>query len=76
MLTVIHTKEVSIVENGNKESKNILKTLEEIKKLLQQSIAIQLYCSGATQDQISKNLKITKSTINKMVKGVKRKKAK
>lgn len=64
------------MKNENKESKNILKILEEIKKLLQQSIAIQLYCADATQDQISKNLRITKPTINKMVKGVKREKTK
>ncbi len=67
---------MSIVRDENKGLKNILKTLEEIKKLLQQSIAIQLYCAGAIQDEISKNLRIAKSTINKMVKGVKREKIK
>ncbi len=52
----------------------ISKSLDEIKKLLQQSIAIQLYKGGATQDEIVKNLKITKSTINQMVKGIKKEK--
>ena len=50
----------------------IAKSIEELKKLLQHLIAIQLYKSGATQDEIAKNLKITKPTINRMVKGVKK----
>ena len=54
--------------------KKISNLLEEIKKLLQQSIAIQLYKSGATQDEIAKNLKITKPTINQMVKGIRKEK--
>ena len=60
----------------NEELQKIQKTLEEIKRLIQHSIAIQLYCVGATQDEISKNLRITKPTINKMVKGVKKEKMK
>ena len=50
----------------------IAKSIEELKKLLQHLIAIQLYKGGATQDEIAKNLKITKPTINRMVKGVKK----
>ena len=50
----------------------IAKSIEELKKLLQHLIAIQLYTGGATQDEIAKNLKITKPTINRMVKGVKK----
>jgi len=54
----------------------ISKSLDDIKKLLQQSLAIQLYKGGATQDEIAKNLKITKATINQMVKGIKKEKGK
>ncbi len=46
--------------------------LIEIKILLKQLIAIQLYNSGATQDEISSNLQLSKTTTNRMVKGVKR----
>lgn len=58
------------------DSKKILKALEEIKSLLKHSIAIQLYCAGATQDEIAENLKLGKFTVNKMVKGVKKEKVK
>ena len=58
------------------ERKKILKALEEIKGLLKHSIAIQLYCAGATQDEIAENLRVAKSTINKMEKGVKKEKMK
>lgn len=58
------------------ECKKILKALEELKRLLQHSIAIQLYCAGATQDEIVENLRVRKNTINKMVKGVKKEKMK
>ncbi len=54
----------------------ISKSLDDIKKLLQQSLAIQLYKGGATQGEIAKNLKITKATINQMVKGIKKEKGK
>jgi DNA-binding transcriptional regulator LsrR (DeoR family) len=54
----------------------ISKSLDDIKKLLQQSLAIQLYKGGATQDEIAKNLKITKATINQMVKGINKEKGK
>jgi DNA-binding transcriptional regulator LsrR (DeoR family) len=46
--------------------------LDEIKRLLQHLIAIQLYCGGATQDEIVSNLRIAKATVNKMVKGIKK----
>jgi len=50
------------------------KQLDEIKKLLQHNLAIQLYKGGATQDEIASNLKIAKATVNKMVKGIKKSK--
>ena len=62
------------MNSENLQLDKIAKSLEEVKKLLQQSIAIQLYKSGATQDEIVKNLKIRKATINQMVKGIKKEK--
>lgn len=47
-------------------------TLKAIQDLLKQSIAIQLYIGGATQEEISDNLRVSKTTANMMVKGVKR----
>ena len=64
------------MNDENKELKKIIKSLDEIKKLIQHSIAIQLYCAGATQDEITKSLRVTKATINQMVKGVKKDKIK
>lgn len=46
------------------------KLLEEIKRLLQQLIAIQLYQSGMTQKDISKNLRLATAKVNDMLKGV------
>lgn len=59
------------MSDGNKIAEKKFCTLDEIKRLLQQSIAIQLYKEGATQDEIAKNLKIGKATINSMVRGIK-----
>jgi len=64
------------MKDGHKNLRRIEKSLDEIRRLLQHSLAIQLCCSGATQDEISKNLKITKSTINEMVKGINKEKRK
>lgn len=50
----------------------ISKQLEDVIVLLKQSIAISLYTSGATQDEIAKNLNLSKTTVNQMVKGIKR----
>ena len=47
------------------------KALVDIRGLMQHSLAVQLYCAGATQDEITKNLRIGKGKVNKMVKGVK-----
>ena len=46
--------------------------LDEVIVLLKQSIAISLYASGATQDEIAKNLNLSKTTVNQMVKGIKK----
>lgn len=50
----------------------ISKQLEDVVVLLKQSIAISLYTSGATQNEITKNLNLSKTTVNQMVKGIKR----
>lgn len=62
------------MENKNKGLKNIQQSLDNILKLLQHSIAIQLYYAGASQDEIAKNLRLAKLTVNKMVKGIKKEK--
>ena len=64
------------MKEDNKELERIRKTLDEIKTLLRQSIAIELSLSGATQDEIAQNLKTSKTTVNQMLKGMKKDKAK
>jgi DNA-binding transcriptional regulator LsrR (DeoR family) len=46
--------------------------LDDVIVLLKQSIAISLYTSGATQNEIAQNLNLSKTTVNQMVKGIKR----
>lgn len=46
--------------------------LDDVIVLLKQSIAISLYASGATQGEIAKNLNLSKTTVNQMVKGIRR----
>ncbi|MGD8456016.1 MAG: hypothetical protein PVF83_06510 [Anaerolineales bacterium] len=46
--------------------------LDDIKKLLQQMVAIQLYNSGVSQDEIRQKLGINMNTVNSMLKGVKK----
>lgn len=46
--------------------------LDQAIVLLKQSIAISLYTSGATQNEIARNLNLSKTTVNQMVKGIKR----
>lgn len=62
------------MENKNRELKKIQQSLDSILKLLQHSIAIQLYYAGVSQDEIAKNLRLAKLTVNKMVKGIKKEK--
>ena len=64
------------MKEDNKELERIRKTLDEIKTLLRQLIAIELSLSGATQDEIARNLKTSKLTVNQMLKGMKKGKAK
>jgi len=64
------------MKENNKELDRIRKTVDEIKTLLRQSIAIELYLSGATQDEIAQNLKTSKTTVNQMLKGMKKDKTK
>ena len=46
--------------------------LELIIELLKQSLAIELYKSGASKDVIGKHLHIAKASVVKMLKGVSR----
>jgi predicted transcriptional regulator len=46
--------------------------LIEIKKLLQQLLAVELFKSGVPQADIAKRLHIATASVNQMLKGVKR----
>lgn len=50
----------------------IAEKLDKIVELLKHSIVVQLYNSGASQDQIKTSLHMGKSVVNKMVKGIKK----
>ena len=62
------------MEKSPENWSKIKKALDEIVKLMKHSIAIQLYCAGVSQDEIKKNLRLGKSTVNKMVLGIKKEK--
>ena len=59
------------MDSKNDELVKISKSLIEIRDLLRQFVAIQLSINGATQDEIAQNIKASKTTVNKMLKGVK-----
>ena len=49
-----------------------IQKLDVVIELLQQSLAIELYKSGASKDVIGKHLHIAKASVVKMLKGVSR----
>lgn len=51
---------------------NVYEQLDQVIVLLKQSIVISLYTFGATQDEIARNLNLSKTTVNQMVKGIKK----
>lgn len=59
------------MESKKDELDTISKYLIEIRDLLRHSVAIQLSARGATQDEIAQSLKASKTTVNKMLKGIK-----
>lgn len=59
---------MSKLDNLNELNKN----LKELQELIKHLIAIQLYTGGATQNEICENLGISKTTVNNMVKGIKK----
>ena len=46
--------------------------LKEIKKLLQQLLAVELFKSGVPQADVAKRLHLATASVNQMLKGVKR----
>ena len=57
----------------NTDTQKLQQSLEEIKLLLKQLLVVQLYNSGMSQILIAQNLNMSKSTVNKMLKGVTKK---
>ncbi len=60
------------MNNDNPSLDKITAKLDELIILMKHSIAIQLYLSKVTQDDIAKNLNLSKTTVNQMVKGIKK----
>ncbi len=58
--------------NDTEDFGKISEQLDDVIVLLKQSIAVSLYISGATQIEIAQNLNLSKTTVNQMVKGIKR----
>lgn len=52
-------------------SEKVEKKLEQIEMLLQQSVALQMYVNGCPKDEIGRHLHVAKSSVIKMLKGVK-----
>ena len=57
-----------------KDNNELLITLKNIEKSLQQQVIIELYRSGIPQPDIAKNLGIGAQVVNKLLKGIKKKK--
>lgn len=60
------------MSNDPLDFEKVSKQLDDVIVLIKQSIAISLYTSGATQIEIAKNLNLSKTTVNQMVKGIKK----
>lgn len=58
--------------NKPDNSSEVVKNLKELQDLVKHLIAVQLYIGGATQSEICENLRISKTTVNSMVKGIKK----
>ena len=58
--------------NKSENSSDINKNLKELQDLVKHLIAVQLYIGRATQNEICENLSISKTTVNNMVKGIKK----
>lgn len=56
-----------------KSQNQILSELNDIENLIKHLIAIQLYNGGASQDEICKNLKMSKTTVVSLLAGIKKK---
>jgi transposase len=59
-------------KNKTDDLSEVSKNLKELQDLIKHLIAVQLYIGGATQDEICENLSISKTTVNGMVKGIKK----
>jgi len=59
---------------GKDKNQIIEKKLDTVIELLQHIVALELAKSGMTQEAIGKRLHITKATVVKMLKGVKKEK--
>lgn len=60
------------MDQNQKQLNKIASALDDIKRLIQYSIAIQLYNSGIKQEDIAKRLKIGVASINQIVKGMRK----
>ncbi len=56
---------------NEKSEKNLNEKLDRIIELLQQLIALELSKRGATHQAIGKSVKVAKSTVGKMLAGIK-----
>lgn len=59
------------MDQSQKTLVKIADSLDEIKRLMQYSIAIELYGRGIKQEDAAKRLKIGVASLNQIVKGMK-----
>lgn len=58
--------------NKTDNFEEVNKNLKELQELIKHLIAIQMYIGGATQSEICESLSVSKTTVNNMVKGIKK----
>lgn len=63
------------MSDNSRDIKLLVTKLSEIKVLLEQNVAINLYAHGATQKEIAENLHIRIAKVNGYVKGMKKTKS-
>lgn len=57
-----------------KEHKDLVDKVVNVEKILQHILAVELYKLDVTQEQIAKHLKMSKGSVNNLLKGVKKEK--
>lgn len=65
---------VKVRNNMEKEYRELSKKVESIESILKHLLVIELYKNDMTQEDIGKSLGMSKTTVNNLLKGIKKQK--